>query len=484
MGKKVIDKRVLIFTNNDDPFGSVKESRLRADLMRTTIQKAKDLQDLGIELELFPMSRVGEEFNVRLLYAELLDRVQADDMLKKPCHVIAAQKFDDMVNQMKKKTLKKRMVARVILSAGEQLQIGLRAYAIVRPAKIAKAAYVNAKDNTPLSVESFLICLDTGAVLTGQLKRQLQFGEQQVIFSADELKEVKSVMGPPTAGGYSGVDLRLHGFKPMEQLLDYHNLQPSTFLYPTDDAISGSTQAAIALHAAMVKKHQFAVAVWGKSTPPRLVALLAQEEKEDVETGQQQQPPGFAMIFLPFLEDIRPAEMYDRRPASVQATPEQVLAMSAMLKKMELRNFSVLDIQNPVLQRHYSMLQAIALEEDTLPDMADTTLPDYTAMQRPNIKVAVKAAKDAVYGTDYDEEMSEAAAAAVEKQNAVAEKRKAMADAAKEQAARHDWKQLAEEGKLAMLTNEGLKSFLRSIGRPISGTKKELIDRILQHLGM
>lgn len=48
---------------------------------------------------------------------------------------------------------------------------------------------------------------------------------ENIIFSSAELSEIKRV---------STGDLRLLGFKPLSCLKDYHNLRPSTFLFPSD----------------------------------------------------------------------------------------------------------------------------------------------------------------------------------------------------------------------------------------------------------
>ncbi|KAF3773921.1 ATP-dependent DNA helicase 2 subunit [Nymphaea thermarum] len=59
---KNVDKRILLFTNEDDPFGCL-QGAIKSDMKRTTLQRAKDAQDLGISIELLPMNRPGEEFN-------------------------------------------------------------------------------------------------------------------------------------------------------------------------------------------------------------------------------------------------------------------------------------------------------------------------------------------------------------------------------------------------------------------------------------
>jgi ATP-dependent DNA helicase 2 subunit 1 len=67
--------------------------------------------------------------------------------------------------------------------------------------------------------------------------------------------------------------------------------------------VIGSTRAFIALHRSMIQLERFAVAFYGGTTPPRLVALVAQDEIES--DGGQVEPPGINMIYLPYANDIR-----------------------------------------------------------------------------------------------------------------------------------------------------------------------------------
>ncbi|KAF2557191.1 hypothetical protein F2Q68_00013548 [Brassica cretica] len=70
--------------------------------------------------------------------------------------------------------------------------------------------------------------------------------------------------------------------------------------------VIGSTRAFIALHRSMIQLGRFAVAFYGGTTPPRLVALVAQDEIES--DGGQVEPPGMNMIYLPYANDIRDIE--------------------------------------------------------------------------------------------------------------------------------------------------------------------------------
>ena len=95
---KTADKQLLLFTNEDDPFGNIKRA-IKIDMTWTTLHRAKvlictcfngflkgififwkslilfsslsprDAQDLGISIELLPLSQPDEEFNVSLFFA-------------------------------------------------------------------------------------------------------------------------------------------------------------------------------------------------------------------------------------------------------------------------------------------------------------------------------------------------------------------------------------------------------------------------------
>ncbi|KAI3853732.1 hypothetical protein MKW98_025249 [Papaver atlanticum] len=65
---KSTDKRILLFTDEGDPFGRITGATEKG-MIRTTLQCAKDAQDLGISIKLFPLSRQHEEVNISLFYA-------------------------------------------------------------------------------------------------------------------------------------------------------------------------------------------------------------------------------------------------------------------------------------------------------------------------------------------------------------------------------------------------------------------------------
>ncbi|CAM6092560.1 unnamed protein product [Calypogeia fissa] len=467
LSKNVV-KRIYIFTNNDDPLEGA--SRTHMDKLREmTLQKAKDAQDLGIGIELFPFNRPGELFNVKILYSDL---VQLDDDDSNKFISTSQQRFKDLVDRLTKKMFKKRVVRKMSLTITNGLGIGLRTYAMMRPSTTGSTIWLDSNTNTPLKMDRTYVSSDTGSYLTGPIKRSLDYCGKKVLFNPDELQQVKKV---------TNVQLQLLGFKPLECLKDYHNLRPPTFLYPDEDAITGSTCAFIAFHRSMLRLQKFAVAFHGGSANPTLVALVAQEEQID-EFGQQNQPPGLNMIYLPYSDDIRPAEKYHSDAANPPArgSDQQIEKAINLMKKLELFEFSVDAIPNPALQRHYAVLQGLVLDEE-LPEMTDYTLP-HEGMNRPSAVAAVKEFKNCVYGENYDEEMRQEAEEKA-KGSATAQKRKAAAEVASKEANEYNWNDLADTGKLKDLTVVELKFYLTAHKLPLSGKKDMLISRILTHLG-
>lgn len=459
---KTADKRILLLTNEDDPFGNIK-GVTKLDMARTTLQRAKDAQDLGVSIELLPLSRPNEEFNVSLFYADLIG-LDGDELAQ--FMPLAGEKFEDMNKQIRKRMFKKRRVRRIIFTITGGLSIELNTYALIRPTIPGTITWLDSVTNLPLRAERSFICADTGSIIQEPPKRFQTYKNEDIKFTPEELSEIKRV---------STGNLRLLGFKPLSCLKDYHNLKPSTFVFPSDEEVIGSTCIFIALHRSMIRLKRFAVAFYGSSSRPQLVGLVAQEEVTD--GSGQIEPPGMHMIYLPYSDDIRPIEELHSDTSGMMplASEDQIEKATALVKRVDLRDFSVCQFANPAIQRHYAVIQALALDEDEMPEFHDETLPDEEGMSRPGIVKAMEEFKVSVYGENYDEEDEVAG------HGKGVRKRKT--EEAVNKAAYYDWSKLADDGKLKDLTVQELKSYLTANKLTVAGKKEVLISRILTHLG-
>ncbi|KAL8026628.1 hypothetical protein ABFX02_14G041000 [Erythranthe guttata] len=460
---KTADKRILLFTNEDDPFGNIK-GVTKMDMMRTTLQRAKDTQDLGISIELLPLSRPGEDFNISTFYADLLG-LEGNELAE--FKALVEERLGDMKDQLRKRMFRKRKVRSIYFIIASGVTIVLNTYALVRPTNPGAITWLDSVTNLPIKAERSFFCSDTGALLQKPPKLFQTYKNENIMFSVDELSEIKRV---------STGHLRLLGFKSLSCLKDYHNLRPATFVFPSDEELVGSTCTFIALHRSMLRLKRFALAFYGSPTNPHLVALVAQDEI--VSASGQVEPPGMHMIYLPYSDDIRPVE--ELHSDTNRATEDQIKSASSLMKRVDLKNFSVCQFANPALQRHYAVLQALALDEDEMPDIKDETIPDEEGMARPGVVKAFQEFKLSVYGENYEQENE---LTDTGKTSEASKKRKAVAEHATKEYANYDWSDLADNGKLKELTVAELKIYLSVHNLTVTGKKEALISRILTDMG-
>jgi ATP-dependent DNA helicase 2 subunit 1 len=71
-----------------------------------------------------------------------------------------------------------------------------------------------------------------------------------VVITQDEIKEIKK---------FDRVGMTLMGFKPRSYLKVYHNVKHSTFVFPDEKRVIGSSQCADALIKEMLRKDKIAI---------------------------------------------------------------------------------------------------------------------------------------------------------------------------------------------------------------------------------
>jgi ATP-dependent DNA helicase 2 subunit 1 len=88
------------------------------------------------------------------------------------------------------------------------------------------------------------------------------------------------------------------------------------------------------------------------------------------------QAPGMNLIFLPYADDIRKLRF---EPTPI-ATDQLIQDAKKVVAKLTVK--SLPHISNPVLQRHYRVIQAIALEEEPPAEDEDLLMPDAEGMAK------------------------------------------------------------------------------------------------------
>jgi ATP-dependent DNA helicase 2 subunit 1 len=79
----------------------------------------------------------------------------------------------------------------------------------------------------------------------------------------------------------------------------------------------------------------------------------------------------------------------------ITATTDQIVVAKKMVRKLRIK-FDSRDFENPVLQKHYANLQALALDRDAVDAVQDMIMPDVEGFQK--LSTVIEEYKQAVFG--------------------------------------------------------------------------------------
>lgn len=153
-----------------------------------------------------------------------------------------------------------------------------------------------AKDtNEEVKTQRNFINPRTGApLLPSDINKFQEYGGKKIKFTQDEVKSVVMMEGQ--------LGLRLLGFKPQSSLKWSQFVKSSNFLYPEEKMITGSRNLFAALLIKCLERKVVAVCSCKSrdTSGPSFVALVPQAEDRE-----EDRPPGFHLVFLPFADDLR-----------------------------------------------------------------------------------------------------------------------------------------------------------------------------------
>jgi len=461
-------RKLLLITDDDDPHANDKPLKTAA------ITRARDLYDLGVQIDPFYVSNPGRKaaFDPGKFYDDIIYRpAYSDDEEDRvlPVTTSGTTRLKEMVSTIRSKATAKRAQFSTTLEIGPGLSIGVKGYILYKKQEKGRSHYIYTggeqaqivKSTTTLHAETTAVKLDKT-----EIKKAYRFGGEQIAFSDDEMKAMRNFGSP---------GIRIIGFKSSSALKFHYNVKPAQFLYPDEKDYIGSTRTFTALlnKLAEADKVALAWAITRRNSPPSLCCLLPSLEMIDPDTERQLQPPGFHMVFLPFADDIRanPEITSDKAPAPL------IDRMRAIVKQLHMpKGYQPEKYENPSLQWHYRILQAIALEEDMPEHPVDRTIPKYKAIDKHVGELVLAWGEELVNSASgsppppmpkkgtkrVKEEAGEAAAP---------KSKRAKADSGM------DLRALYEKGQLGKCTVVQLREFLQGIGLDTRGKKADLMER-------
>ncbi|XP_071954852.1 X-ray repair cross-complementing protein 5-like [Antedon mediterranea] len=449
--QKLGHKRILLFTNNDNPHAD------NVAFQRQAKTKANDLNSIGIEIDLMHLKLPGQNFDVSKFYQDIIC-AQEDEYDIMPD---ASDKFEELLTRVRTKDHKKRSQGRFNLCLGSGLELSVSVFSLTTKTRKPYSVKLYKKTNEELKTKVTYFCEETAEpLMPSDIKRFQTFGGRKIVVEKDELQEMKS---------FYESSLVLLGFKSRSSMKGHFHYKESKFLYPDENRIRGSTQAFSALLQKCLARDVVAICryVPRKNSPPKMIALLPQEEELD-EHNVQIQPPGFHIVFLPFSDDLRKLSFSE----VTRANPDQVDKAKQLIKKLQFK-FHPNSFENPDVQTFWRNLEVLALDKDEPDEFTDLTAPN---VDRINSRAGalINEFKQMVYPDGYSP--------------GAAPKRKATGDTggskrSKTDASEIDVAQMAADGKLAKLTVADLRSFCQAKKLQTTGKKSELVDRVKEFCG-
>ncbi|XP_077932808.1 X-ray repair cross-complementing protein 6 isoform X3 [Halichoerus grypus] len=218
---KMSHKRIMLFTNEDDPHGkdSAKASRART--------KAGDLRDTGIFLDLMHLRKRGG-FDISLFYQDIISTAEDEDL---GVHFEESGKLEDLLRKVRAKETRKRVLCRLKLKLSKDLALTVGIYNMVQKAVKRPPVRLYRETNEPVKSKTRTFNVNTGSLLLpSDTKRSQNYGSRQIVLEKEETEELKRFDEP---------GLILIGFKPLILLKKHHYLRPSLFVYPEESLVNG-----------------------------------------------------------------------------------------------------------------------------------------------------------------------------------------------------------------------------------------------------
>ena len=370
--KKIYKRRIFLFTDNDDPISNIQEKNI-------VIQRAKDMNDSDITIELFPMNFDNKRFNLSNFYSQIIPANSDDDIDGGTDNLLSIEQCTDRLRELTKrirqKEIKKRTLGKVPFFLTNNTKIYMNVYSTVKRSSKGKIYNVDAKTNKLLKGLNSIKCKDTGGELYPEQVGSYQlYGNRKIPFSKEEMSQIKFIEEP---------GMKLMGFKSIESIKPYYNIRESYFIYPNELFSNGSGTLVDAMIKQMLNKKKCAIVkfVSREGSVVKFCALMPQAEKYDEDYFQT--PPGFNMIILPWADDIRSnSEILAKNPKDLpEVTQEQSDLAKKIIKKMNI-SFDCRAFENVELQKFYSTLQALALEESNIEQVEDTLQPHSEGLEK------------------------------------------------------------------------------------------------------
>lgn len=276
-----------------------------------------------------------------------------------------------------KQTPKRALFSNVPFEIAPGLRISVKGYNVIHRQTPARTCYIwlDGEKAQIVSGETTRISEDNAkAVEKQEIRKAYKFGGEYVYFTPEEQKRLRD-FGSPI--------IRIIGFKPRKMIPTWASIKKSTFIFPSEEDYVGSTRVFSALWKKLLDDEKVGIAwcVVRSNALPVLAAIVPSREQSDDGSGTPYLPSGLWIYPLPTVDDLRDSGDKGQGEKSSDLLRNQARTITQQLQ-LPKAMYNPTKYPNPALQWHYTILQALALEEE-VPDKAeDSTQPKFKAISK------------------------------------------------------------------------------------------------------
>lgn len=167
-------KRIFLFTCNDNPNGGSEA------IQRAARTRGKDLIDLGIQLELFPLPApcTGDKpvaFSYKKFYSSIIKDFDESDSGN---HL---SKFEELLARVRRRETRKRALAQTELSLGPQMNLSVKIFSLYMETKKGQYVWTDQRTGQVMMPKTEWKCKESGKALqSSEFKFSFDYGGEQV----------------------------------------------------------------------------------------------------------------------------------------------------------------------------------------------------------------------------------------------------------------------------------------------------------------
>eukprot|EP00300_Choanocystis_sp_HF-7_P010867 c17189_g1_i3.p1 GENE.c17189_g1_i3~~c17189_g1_i3.p1 ORF type:complete len:191 (+),score=41.50 c17189_g1_i3:32-604(+) len=155
-------------------------------------------------------------------------------------------------------------------------------------------------------------------------------------------------------------------------------------------------------------------------------------------------------------------------------TEAQQAAADDLVDALTMKSFSSELFPNPVLQKYYACLQAMALGQPAIDEVKDEIVPNASALHFAQDEL--KTFRKSFFGANYDSTLASLKSSSSSSRTPRVPKPEIGEDG------QFDWATLQANNQLGLLTIPDLKIYLKQHSLTLGGKKDDLVDRVDAHI--